>query len=72
MGICPYSFFDERAIKILKKYLYCKKWGILPFESYEKTPKWWIDAEGIIEDELSILSKKPKGGDKPDGTPKRS
>lgn len=73
LSICPFSIKGNNEIEVLEKYLYCKKWNILPYESYEKTPKWWISSERIIEDEINLLSKikKPRGA-RPDGTPKRS
>jgi hypothetical protein len=67
LNICPNSLFDERAIGIIEKYHYCKKWGIVPFESYEKTPKWWIVSEKIIEDEIGLLMEQVKGDKKHGG-----
>lgn len=61
LNICPNSLFDDRAIEIIEKYYYCKKWGIVPFRNYEKTPKWWINSERIIEDEIGLLSEQMKG-----------
>lgn len=61
LGICPMSLYDETAIEIIDKYFFCQKWGLPPFESYEKTPKWWIFAERTIESELSLLAERPKG-----------
>ncbi len=61
LGICPMSLYDETAAEIINKYFYCKKWGLPPFGSYEETPKWWIFAEQVIENELFLLAEKPKG-----------
>ncbi len=47
---CPNLFYDLRHQKDIEKYLYCKEFGVSPYEgSYNNQPKKWISKSFFIK-----------------------
>ena len=57
LGICPFSFSSERVMKIFQRYNHSKTFpSVPPFEGgYDAQPKWWLQAVGIIENQIAFV-----------------